>query len=165
MCFCAYQCTKRFVKGGDTTFFGSLVTRRSGTCMWVLTTSTRRRNWIPNEHIRIYSDHFIKGTRILPEVAISCVRILTRTCSQDSYIRLATSGNIRVPLMNWSIHSDVLVWNPVPSPNRQYLHAGDASLGYEGTEKFHISFFSKVLDTLVGTRTHFACPKHTHNAK
>ena len=32
---------------------------------------------------------------------------------------------------------------------------------YEGTEKFRISFFSKVLNTLVGTTTHL----HVHNTR
>ena len=63
---CANQCTKHFVKKGDTKFF-PYPRKRERLHLQML--ATRRRNQTPNEHTRLCSDHFIKGTRILLEVA------------------------------------------------------------------------------------------------
>ena len=55
---CAYDCTKRFVKGEGTKFYRfprDLERRRR----WVL--ATKRRDWTPTEHARICSDHFVGG--------------------------------------------------------------------------------------------------------
>ena len=59
---CAYDCTKRFVTGGDTKFyrFPRDPHRRQ---KWIL--ATRRQGWCPTEHTRICSDHFVEGKKAM----------------------------------------------------------------------------------------------------
>ena len=68
-----YGCTKWFVKGTDTRFYGfpydSEWRKR-----WVM--ATRRRDWAPTENIRICSDHSVKGMDTL-SIAVAIASYVT----------------------------------------------------------------------------------------
>lgn len=55
---CAFDCTKRFIKGEGTKFYRSPCDPEYW--RW-LVLATKRRDWTPTEHSRICSNHFVEG--------------------------------------------------------------------------------------------------------